>query len=121
MMKLEFIPISSLVTSGLVFPLSLQIHTLEHKPHKDNDLISFLPALSLERASQVVLMIKNSPDNEGDTRDAASILGSGISSGVGNGNPLQCSCLENPMGRGAWWATVHAAAESNTTEQLTQQ
>ena len=114
MMKLEFIPISSLVTSGLVFPLSLQIHTLEHKPHKDKDLISFLPALSLERASQVALMIKNSPDNEGDTRDAASILGSGISSGVGNGNPLQCSCLENPMGRGAWWAIVRGVEKSQT-------
>ena len=35
-------------------------------------------------------------------------------SGKGNGNPLQCSCLENPMDRGAWWATVHGVAESQT-------
>ena len=40
--------------------------------------------------------------------DLSSILGSGRSPGEGNGNPLQYSCLENPMDRGAWWATVHA-------------
>ena len=43
-----------------------------------------------------------------------SISGLGRSSGVGNGNPLQCSCLENPMDRGAWWATVHGVTESQT-------
>ena len=36
--------------------------------------------------------------------------------GEGNGNPLQCSCLENPMDRGAWWVTVHGITESDTTE-----
>ena len=50
----------------------------------------------------------------GDTRDMGSIPGSGRSRGVGNGNPLQYSCLENPMGRGAWWAIVHGAAKSWT-------
>ena len=49
-------------------------------------------------------VIKNPPAN---ARDSGSILGSGISPGEGNGNPLQCSCLENPLDRGAWWATVH--------------
>ena len=49
-------------------------------------------------------VVKNLPANAGDTH---SIPGSGRSPGEGNGNPLQYSCLENPMDRGAWWATVH--------------
>ena len=49
---------------------------------------------------------KESPANAGNTRDMGTIPGSGGSPGVGNGNPLQYSCLENPMDRGAWWATV---------------
>ena len=47
-----------------------------------------------------------------------SIPGSGKSPGEGNGNPLQYSCLGNPMDRGSWWATVHGVAESDMTEQL---
>ena len=46
--------------------------------------------------------------------DSGSIPGSGRSSGEGNGNPLQYSCLENPMDGGAWWATVHGVAKSRT-------
>ena len=47
------------------------------------------------------------------------IPGLGRSSGEGNGNPLQCSCLENRTGRGAWQTTVHGMAESDTAEWLT--
>ena len=59
----------------------------------------------------VVLAVKNLAGNAGDTRDAGSIPGSGRSPGVGNGNPLWCFCLENPMDRGAWWATVHGVTK----------
>jgi len=52
-----------------------------------------------------------SPSNAGDL---GSIPGSGRSPGEGNGNPLQYSCLKNPMDRGAWWATVHRVAKSWT-------
>ena len=59
-------------------------------------------------------MVKNSPANLGDARYVGSIPGLGRSPGKGNGNPLQCSCLENSMDRGAWQATVHAVAKSLT-------
>ena len=51
-------------------------------------------------------MVKNPPASAGDAGDTGSIPGSGRSPGGGNGNPLQDSCLRNPMDRGAWWATV---------------
>ena len=59
-------------------------------------------------------MVKNPPANTGDARDAGSIPGSGRSPGGGNGNLLQYSCLENPMDRGAWQATVHRVSKSRT-------
>ena len=52
--------------------------------------------------------------NAGDLGDRGSVPGLGRSPGEGNGNPLQYSCLENPMDRGAWWATVHVLAKSWT-------
>ena len=61
-------------------------------------------------------MVENLPANAGDTGDAGSIPGLGRSPGGGNGNPLQSSCLENPRDRGAWRATVHGVAKSDTTE-----
>jgi len=60
----------------------------------------------------VALVVKNLPANAGDIRDSGSIPESGRSPGGGHGNPLQYSCLENPMERGAWWATVHGVAKS---------
>ena len=59
-------------------------------------------------------MVKYPPANAVDMRDEGSIPGSGRSPGGGNGNPLQYSCLENPMDRGAWWAMVHGATKSWT-------
>ena len=57
--------------------------------------------------------VKNLPTNAGDLRDMGSIPGLGRSAGGGHGNSLWYSCLENPMERGAWWATVHGIAKSN--------
>ena len=67
----------------------------------------------------LLLSLKNLPDNAGDERDSGLIPGLGKSPGEENGNPLQYSCLENPMGRGSWQATVHGVAESGTTDQWT--
>ena len=59
-------------------------------------------------------MVKNPPASAGNQGDACSIPGSGRSPGEGNGNPLLYSGLENPMDRGAWWATVHGVSKSQT-------
>ena len=63
----------------------------------------------------MALEIKNLLANTGDIREAGSIPGSGRSSGGGHGNPLQYSCLENPMDRGAWQAAAHGVTELVTT------
>ena len=65
-------------------------------------------------ASQVAPVVKNWPTTAGDTRDAGSIPGWGRSPGGGHGNPPLCSCLENPMDRGAWQAMVHGVTRSQT-------
>ena len=65
-------------------------------------------------ASQVVLVVKNPPATVGDIRDSGSIPGSGRSPGRGQGNPLQYSCLKNPMDRGDWRALVHRVTQRQT-------
>ena len=59
----------------------------------------------------MTLVVKNLPANARDVRDTGSIPGSGRFSGGGNGNPLQYSCLEDPLDRGAWRTTVHGVAK----------
>ena len=66
-------------------------------------------------ASLVAQVIK-SPASAGDVRDAGSIPGLGRSPGEGNGNPLQYSCLENPMDSRAWRTTVHGVARVRHTQ-----
>ena len=78
-----------------------------------NDLISFSLGI---RASQVMLVVNSSPTNAGDARDVASIPGLGRSPGGEKVTPLQDSCLENPMDRGAWQAPVHGSQESDMTD-----
>ena len=70
------------------------------------------------RAFHVALVVKNLPANAGDIRDMGSIPGSGRSPGEGNGNPLQYSCLRNPMDRRTWQATVHGVAKNQTRPKL---
>ena len=62
--------------------------------------------------------IKNLPAIAGDLGDVGLIPGLGRSPGEGNGNPLQCSCLENPREGGAWWAAVYGVARSRTSPRL---
>ena len=62
----------------------------------------------------MVLVVKNTPANAGDLRAFGLTPGLGRSPGGGNGNPHQYSCLENPMDRGAWWATAHRVTENWT-------
>ena len=74
----------------------------------------FTGPLKMNRASQVMLAIKNLPANAGDARDTGSVPVSGRSPGGGHGNPLQYSCLETPMDRGAWRIIVHGVTKSQT-------
>ena len=64
--------------------------------------------------SQVVLVVTNPAANAGDVRDAGLLPGLARYPGGEHGNPLQYSCLENPMDRGAWWDTVHGVTKSQT-------
>ena len=82
-----------------------------------NSVLCLLPwhsSLLSNIISVVALVVKNPPVNVGDIRDADSVPGWGRSSGGGHSNPLQYSCLENPMNRGSWWATVLKVRKSQT-------
>ena len=74
----------------------------------------FLSVPDMFWASQVAPVVKNPPANAGDIRDTGSVLGLGRSPGGEHGNPLQYSCLENPMDRGTWGALVHRVTKSWT-------
>ena len=87
---------------------SMGLHRVGH------DLSDLAAAAYPFWASQVLLVVKNPLANEGDIRDVGLIPGLGRSPGGGHGNALQYSCLENPMDRGAWRATVHRVAKSWT-------
>ena len=84
------------------------LHQLSHQES------ACLPIYITNWASQVALLVKNAPANAEGERHECLIPGSGRSFGGGHGNPLQYPCLENLMDRGAWRATVHGAAKSQT-------
>ena len=96
--------------SGLLFIFEKK---LSYELCGRKDIVLFIILRNLW-TSQVALVVKNLPANAGDIRDTDSIPGSGRSPGEGNGNPLQYSCLENPIDRGAWWAIFHRVAQSWT-------
>ena len=75
---------------------------------KEGNMDRFRQSSMEDRASRVSLMVKNTSANA----DVGSVPGLERSPGGRNGTPLQCSCLENPMDRGAWWATVQRVAKS---------
>ena len=79
-----------------------------------NCLVENVQTAAIPRVFPVATVVKNPPANAGDARDAGLITGSGRSPGEGHGNPLQYSCLENPVDRGAWWATVCGVTKSQT-------
>ena len=75
---------------------------------------NFAPTLRGHWASLVAQLVKNATMWETWVRDLGSIPGLGRFPGEGKGYPLQYSCLENPMDRGAWWAIIHGVAKSQT-------
>ena len=87
---------------------SMELHRVGH------DWSDLAAAEVTNWASLVAQLVQNPTANAGDARDVDSIIGSGRSPGVGNGNPLQYSCLENPMDRGSSWYTVCGIAKSWT-------
>ena len=91
------------------------INPIRKYPNKDVTVHPFKKAnFKKIKPHLVAFVAKNPADSAGDARDMGSIPVSGRSPGVGNGNPLQYSCLENPMDRGVWRATVHGVAKSQT-------
>ena len=101
-----------------IYPFPLKSPSHPHLPPSPSSRLSQSTRLSsvcyiyFTQASQVVHMVKNPP--AGDSRDVGLIPGWGRSPGVGNGTPLQYSCQQNPMDRGALWATGHGITKSRT-------
>ena len=104
---------------SLLYLSSLLLHIIHFKQFilKKGQYSSYIcNPIFFPWSSQVALAVKNLPANAGDSGEAGSIPGSGRSPGGGHDSPLQFSCLENPMDRGAWLATIHGVAKSYTTE-----
>ena len=108
-----FILINDLFSlSGILILVCLLLLTMTSRANSFMDKISLIEIRTNQMGFPVVLVVKNLSANAGNIRDVSVILGSRRCSGEGHGNPLQYSCLEKPMGRGAWQATVHRVAKS---------
>ena len=94
--------------------LCIKVETIWGTKLTSSVIFNFQLPVLFHGASQAALLVKNLPAKAGDVRDAGSIPGLERSSRGGRGNPLQYSCLENPMDRGAWWVTVHRAKIQNS-------
>ena len=97
--------VSSITNASPILCWTALIHSSRYYLNMTSERYSLSPPVELVtggRASQVALGVKNLPANEGDIWDMGSITGLGRFPGEGHGNPLQYSCLENPMDRGAW-------------------
>jgi len=103
---------------GLLKESGIYLRRIHNILKKNNTPVRYLWVPPTDRLGlPEALVVKHPPAKEGDIRDTGSFPGSGRSCGEGNSNPLQCSCLEKPMDRRAWWATVHGVTkEPNTTE-----
>ena len=97
------------------------LHPVYCLKFRDRGTVRISFVLEFKKGFPIGSVVKNLPADPEDTRDAGLIPGWGRSPGEGHGNPLQCSCLQNPMDRGAWRATVHRVVESDTTEPATKQ
>ena len=102
-------PLHSLTSSIFISLCLKKIHWCYQENQEEKCL-----AYVIHRASQVMQLVKNLPANALGARDVGSIPGSGRSPGIGNGNPLEYSCLGNPTDRGAWRAAIHGVAKSWT-------
>ena len=101
-------------SSLVLFYVWEDTRVLTHWNHSSDTHLNHLGPVYCFSGSPSGASGKNSPADAGDIRDVGSIPGLGGSPGRGHGNPLQYSCLEDPMDRGAWQATVHRGAKSQT-------
>jgi len=111
--SIQFLSKEMMLLLKISFDHSLKNY-LRHKHTKHNKRPLGKPlAIYIYIPCWVAQLVKKPPANEGDARDTGSNPGSRRSPGEGHGNPLQYSCLGNPMDRGAWWATVHRVTKSH--------